>query len=134
MSNQLPDDSPTIRTHKRQFAWQILAPFLVMAGLIIAGAVLVVTGGTARTGVWADVSLVWLLVPALLIAFGLIIVTITIIYGMSKILQIIPHYTGRTQIFFDRVSAGTRRVADGATQPFIWTKQAGAALKTFFKR
>jgi hypothetical protein len=134
MSNQLPVDHPTIRAHKHQFAWQILVPFLVMAGLIIAGALLIVTGGTARTGVWADISLVWLLVPALLIAFGLILITITIIYGMSKILQIIPRYTGKAQDIFGRVSAGTRRVADGATKPFIWTKQAGAALKSIFRR
>ena len=32
--------SPTVRTHRRQFVWQILAPFLVMAGLVIAAAVL----------------------------------------------------------------------------------------------
>jgi hypothetical protein len=84
--------------------------------------------------VWADISLVWLLVPALLIALGLILITITIIYGMSKILQIIPRYTGKAHDNFGRISAGTRRVADGATKPFIWTKQVGAALKSIFRR
>ncbi len=134
MSNQLPDDHSTIRAHKRQFAWQILVPFLVMAGLIIAGSLLVVTGGSARTGVWADISLVWLLFPGLLIALGLIVISITIIYGMSKILQIIPRYTGKAQNIFNKVSAGTRQVADGATKPFIWTKQAGAVFKFIFRR
>jgi hypothetical protein len=134
MSNQLPHDPPTIRAHKRQFAWQILIPFVVMTGLIIAAAWLVLAGGIARTRVWADISLVWLLIPGLVIALGLIAVTVTIIYGMSKILQIIPHYSGRAQEISKRVSAGTRRIADGATKPFFWIKQTEAALKSIFRR
>jgi predicted membrane protein len=133
MANQLPDDHPTIRAHKRQFAWQILAPVIVIAGLVIAGAVLVTTGGRARTGVWADVSLIWLLIPALLLAFVFLAVIITVIYGMGKILQIIPRYSWKAQGFFNRVSSGTRRVADGTTKPFFWFKEAGAVIKSIFR-
>lgn len=133
MANQLPDDHPTIRAHKRQFAWQILAPVIVIAGLVIAGAVLVTTGGRARTGVWADVSLIWLLIPALLFAFVFLAVIITVIYGMGKILQIIPRYSWKAQGFFNRVSSGTRRVADGTTKPFFWFKEAGAVIKSIFR-
>jgi hypothetical protein len=134
MANQLPDDRPTVRAHKRQFAWQILIPFLVMAGLIIAGAVLVTTGGISRSSVWADVSVIWLLIPALLFAFGFLVAIITIIYGMSKILQIIPHYSGKAQDIFSRVSSGTRRVADGTTMPFFWFKEAWAGIKSIIRR
>jgi uncharacterized membrane protein YhdT len=134
MSNQLPEIRPTVRAHKRQFAWQILVPFLVMAGLIIAGALLVVTDGSARASVWADVSVIWLLVPALLLALAFLAVIITIIYGMTKILQIIPRYTWKAQVIFSRVSSGTRKVADGTTKPFFWYKQAGAIIKSIFRR
>ena len=133
MANQLPDDHPTIRAHKRQFAWQILAPVIVIAGLVIAGAVLVTTDGRARTGVWADVSLIWLLIPALLFAFVFLAVIITVIYGMGKILQIIPRYSWKAQGLFSRVSSGTRRVADGTTKPFFWFKEAGAVIKSIFR-
>ncbi len=67
MNNPNLGDRPTIQAHKRQFAWQILVPFLVVAGLIISGAVLIVTGGATRSSVWADISLIWLLIPALII-------------------------------------------------------------------
>lgn len=134
MSNQLSEGRPTARAHKRQFTWQILAPILVMTMLIITGALLVTTGGITRTSVWADVSMIWLLIPALLFAFSLLVVIITIIYGMIKILQIIPHYTGKAQDIFSRVSTGTRKVADGTTKPFFWYKQAGAVIKSIFRR
>lgn len=133
MENQRPDDRPTIHAHKRQFAWQILMPFLVMAGLIIAGAVLVVTGGAPRTGVWADISLIWLLAPALFFALAFLVIVITTIYGMAKLLQVIPHYTGKAQGVFALLSAGTRKVADGAAKPIVWFQQAGAAIKSIFK-
>ena len=134
MANQLPEVRPTIRDHKRQVAWQILAPFLVMAVLIIAGAVLVTTGGAARASTWADVSVIWLLIPALLVAFVFLAVLVTILYGMGKMLQIIPHYTGKAQGIFSRISSGTRRVADGTTKPFFWFKEAGAVVKSIFRR
>jgi uncharacterized membrane protein YhdT len=134
MSTQPPDDRPSIQTHKRQVSWQILVPFIVMAGLIIAGAGLVVTGGAARTGVWADVSIIWLLVPVLFIAFAILATLITIIYGMFKMLNLIPRYTGKTQTFFTRLSAGTRKVADGTTKPIFWFGQAGSVIKSIFRR
>ncbi len=133
MENQPPVERPTVRAHKRQFAWQILVPFLVMAGLIIAGALLVVTGGAPRTGVWADVSLIWLLVPALFIALMILAFVITAVYGMAKLLQILPHYTGKAQGIFALLSAGTRKVADGATKPIVWFRQAGAVIKSIFR-
>ena len=133
MANEPPVDRPTIRAHKRQFAWQILVPFLVMAGLIIAGAVLVVTGGAPRTGVWADISVIWLLAPALFFALAFLAIVITTIYGMAKLMQVMPHYTGKAQGIFALLSTGTRKVADGAAKPFVWFQQAGAAIKSIFK-
>jgi hypothetical protein len=133
MENQSPVDRPTIRAHKRQFAWQILVPFLMMAGLIIAGAVLVVTAGAPRTGVWADISMIWLLAPALFFALAFLAIAFTIIYGMAKLLQVIPRYTGKAQGIFALLSTGTRKLADGAAKPFVWFKQAGAVIKSIFR-
>ncbi|MEW6092435.1 MAG: hypothetical protein AB1531_00575, partial [Chloroflexota bacterium] len=74
--------SPTLRRHKRQVLWQILVPFVLMAGLAIAAALLVALGGAARTSLWRDVSLIWLLAPALVLALILIIVLGMLIYGL----------------------------------------------------
>jgi hypothetical protein len=133
MVNDPPVDRLTIRTHKHQFTWQILVPFLVMAGLIIAGVVLVVSDGAPRTGIWTDISVIWLLAPALIFALLILAIMITTIYGMAKMLQVMPHYTGKAQGIFALLSAGTRRLADGAVKPFVWFRQAGAVLKSIFR-
>ncbi|HEX7540981.1 MAG TPA: hypothetical protein VF352_02525 [Anaerolineales bacterium] len=134
MINQPPVDRPTVRAHKRQFTWQILVPFLVMAGLIIAGVVLVVSGGAPRTGVWADSLAIWLLTPVLFFALAILVIVVTIVYGMAKLLQVLPRYTGKAQGIFARLSTGTRKVADGSTKPFVWFQQAGAVIKSIFRR
>jgi hypothetical protein len=104
-----------------------------MAGLIIAGAVLIATGGAARNSVWADVSVIWLLIPALIIALTIMTLVVTTIYGMAKLLQILPHYTGKAQGIFSQVSSGTRKLGDGAARPFVWFHQAGAVIKYIFR-
>jgi len=134
MIDQTHIDSPTVRSHKRQFAWQILVPFLLMTGLIIAGAVLVVTGGLAQTRVWADVSIIWMLAPMLVFGLLFAVVLGLLIYGFVKMIQITPRYTGRVQGLAAAVSAGAHKVADGATKPVLWFRQAGAVIRSLIPK
>jgi len=134
MADQKTPDSPTLRNHKRQFAWQIVVPFLVMAGVIIAGVVLVVSGGSKQTGVWADVSIIWMLIPLLVLALFLAAVLGLLIYGMAKLTQIMPRFTGRAQGFADAVSVGARKVADGSAKPVMWVHQVGAVIKSLIPK
>ena len=104
-----------------------------MAALIIAGAVLVTSGGESQTGVWADVSLIWLIAPALFFALAFMAILVTTVYGMAKLLQVMPHFTSKAQGIFALLSTGTRKLADEATKPFVWFRQAGAVIKSIFK-
>ena len=127
-------DSPTLHAHKQQFAWQILVPFLLMTGLIIAGAVLVVTGGTSQTGVWADVSIIWMLIPVLVLGILLTIVLAALIYGFARLTRVTPHFTAKAQGIFSLVAAWSKKIADGTTKPVLWTQQAGAVIKSLFRK
>lgn len=134
MEKQPAADRSSIRSHKRQFTLQILVPFLIMAGLIIAGAVSAVTAGATRTGTLTDIAVIWLVLPALVLGAVILVLTITFIYGMAELLKLLPHYSGKAQDFFTFLSSGTRKLADGTTKPFIWFRQASAAIKSLFKR
>jgi hypothetical protein len=130
MKESPPVDSPTLRAHKRQRTWQILAPFLAMTAIILAAAVLVVAGGKTQTRLWADVSLIWLLAPLLALALFLAILLGFAIYGLARLLKATPRFTSRAQGIAEQTALGIRRVADGAAQPFIWVEQAGAAFRS----
>jgi hypothetical protein len=134
MDEQPRPESPTLRQHKRQMVWQIIIPFILMAVLLIAAAVLVTFGKTASTSLWRDVSLVWLLAPALVLALVAIVVLGAVIYGLARLKKAAPRVTSRAQELTLLGALGIRRIADGTTKPFIWLEQAGAAIRSIFKR
>ena len=132
MAAPQPIESPTLRAHRRQLAFQILVPFFVVTAFILFTAVMVATSATA-TRTWADVSTIWLIAPMLVFAFLLVIVLGFLIYGIARLLRVTPRYTGKAQDFFALLSTWARLIADGATKPFVWFQQAGAILKYIFK-
>jgi hypothetical protein len=129
---ELPhSESPSLRAHKHQRTWQILVPLVGVSALIIATAILAVSGGAPQARVWADLSVIWMLAPLLTFAVLLIGVLGFLIYGFYRLFLLLPGYTARLQDFVFRVDNGARRVADGIARPFIWIHQIGAALESF---
>ena len=133
MTDLKPVDSSTIRLHKRQVVWQIIVPFLLVTLILLAAGVWLVTGATAHTRAWADVSIIWIVAPLLLLALAALALLVLLIVGMAKLLQATPRFTSRAQQVADQIAAGTRKAADGAIKPFVWIEQAGAAIKSIFK-
>jgi hypothetical protein len=133
MSDLKPVDSFTIRLHKRQVLWQILVPFLLVTLMLLAAGVWLVWGETARAQVWADVSIIWLIIPLLLLTLVALAVLVALIVGLAKLLQVAPRYTLRAQQVAGQIADGTHKVADGAVKPFVWIEQAGAVVKSIFK-
>jgi hypothetical protein len=130
-------DSPTVRTHKRQFIWQILLPMIlvVLLGLTAGGFVIAASmTGTGQSRVWADVSTIWLIAPMLIFALLFVVLLGALIYGIAKLLKVTPRYTGKAQFYVALAAAGTRKVADGATKPVVWIRQIEAAIKSFFNK
>jgi hypothetical protein len=127
-------ETPSQRAHKRQLAWQILVPFLIFVALVIFLAVLVAAqAGSSSTQTWSNISLIWLIAPTLIFSLLLIFLLGFLIYGIARLMQVAPHYTGRVQVFFTMLSGRTRRLADGTVKPFVWFQQAGAILKSIFR-
>jgi uncharacterized membrane protein YjgN (DUF898 family) len=128
-----PVDSPSVRNHKSQLAWQILVPILLVAALVIAAAVLVVKSTGSASSTWADISTIWLIAPMLVFALVFVILLGFLIYGIARLLQVTPRYTGKVQNLFFQISGRTRGISNAATQPVVWVHQAGAILKSIFR-
>lgn len=133
MAEQSPPDTPTIRQHKRQYFWQILFPIFLflLIGAAAGGLVIWSTfSGLGQTRLWADVSLIWLLAPALVLAVLFVIVLGFVIYGLARLTKATPRLTSRAQELAEVGARGVRRAADGATQPFVWLEQGAAAIRS----
>ena len=133
--NALPAaETPSVHAHKRQLAWQILVPFLILAALVIILAVLVATqAGSSTNQTWSNISLIWLIAPTLIFSLVFIFLLGFLIYGLARLMRALPQFTGSVQDFFSLLSGKTRSFADGSVKPFVWFQQAGAILKSIFR-
>jgi len=126
-------DSPTLRAHKRQRFWQILAPIILVVLLAVVIGVFTARAEAGQTRLWADVATIWLVAPLMLFALLCLAVLGGMIYAIARLTQVTPRYTLQAQDFFFRLAGGVKRGADMAVKPVVWLEQARAALKSLFK-
>ena len=86
--------------HRRDFQLKILLPIILAS---IAAVVIGVLAGMAASGsstavsLWADISLIWLIMPVMVMALVIAILMVALVYGMNRLLKVTPHYTGLVQ-------------------------------------
>lgn len=134
MSDRPPFESLSLRRHRKQRFWHILLPFLLTAVIVLGGAALAAFGGGAgQARLWADISIIWLTLPALFFALLCLAVVVGLIYLLARLQRAVPPVTAKVQFFSRRVAGGARQVADKAVQPIVWLEEFGAMLKTLFR-
>ncbi len=126
--------SPTLRTHRRQFFWQILLPVIVVAAFLIAAGVGIALSGAAHARLWADVAIIWMLLPLLILGLLLLAALIGLIWLLVRARRALPLWTGRVQQVSERARREIVRVADLAAEPALRLAGFLAALRRFFGR
>ncbi len=125
--------TPSVQKHRHDLTWQIIVPIIVVGLIIIAGAVFISLGKTGSISLWSDISLIWIFLPALFMAFFAVIILAAAIYGMARLAKATPRFTSRAQELTSQVASGIQKVAGATAKPFFWLGQAGAAFRALFK-
>ena len=135
------NNRPSYRRHRRQTFWQVLLPVLLSVLLVLAGLVLLIllaNGGdpAGKLSVWADTSLIWVLLPMLGLGLMVILILGAVIYLLARLLKILPAYTTIVQHYFKVAENWVKALADKVTHPVVKVRgyQAGAGhlLKSLF--
>jgi len=130
-----PERNPnTEKTHRREVLLQITLPILVGVLIVIALATLVSSGSTNELGRWSQVTVIWLVLPVLLLSLLVLVLLAALIYGVSLLLGVIPRYACLTQYWFERVEGRVRKGADLAAEPVIKWQSARASMRRLFGR
>jgi hypothetical protein len=113
------DRSQSLSMHHKQVLWQIYAPVILGALLLIAGALLITYSGEGRITSWAHVSTV--LMALIMTGIGIIVllVLILLVYLFGKILGILPHYTSLAQAYTDLYAKTVQVALLRLTRPFF---------------
>ena len=127
-----PAEHPSYKNHRRQLWTQILIPLLIAIVIVIAVIVLT-TVATFRddgeVGRWAAISAIWIIIPIMAAGLLLLIVFIGIIYGMARLLALVPGYTGQALLIVWRIEGYIKRGADETVKPILALEGVTAALK-----
>lgn len=123
--------------HRRDLRWKIILPVVLSAVLCLALTVLVNiatfrdNGDVAR---WAEVSTIWLAIPAILVLLVSLVIHVGLVYLLAKLLNILPTYTGKAQDLFYKIEGLARRFGDSAAKPFIFINSVGAGINRILGR
>jgi hypothetical protein len=134
---QLKRNPKTHAIYKREVFWQITIPLLVGILLILAavGAIIFLTlQPVTEVGRWAGVSLMWLILPALFFALLFLALVSGLIYAVSFLLRVIPHYALMIQLYIEQGRRKISQLLNLSTEPILRFRSIWAAIRYAFGR
>ncbi len=109
----------TYRQHRREVWWQVFLPLVI--GILVIGSV---SGGLVAAeyrdaSVWADVSLIWLILPVCFLALIPFAIFAALLVGATLGLQRLPPLALMLQQSMKQVEDAVKRGADRAAEPVL---------------
>jgi hypothetical protein len=105
--------------HTSEVLWQITLPLIICAVGLLAISVLAVELGQVDARRWGSISLIWLILPAMLVVLIVFLLLVAGILGALKIIQVIPGAAFRLQKVLNRVDDVTTSAGNWIAEPFI---------------
>ena len=130
-------NSVTEADHKRDVLWQITLPFVVGVLVIIIFGVFVIASavkGPEGVSLWADISLIWLILPALFFTLLATAVLGALLYGVIRLIDVLPRYTYKAQNVLAAIQRKLTQISNTAAEPVMKTNTWTAALKALFRQ
>ena len=125
---------------RRTIIWQIALPLgLAFMGAVVLGVLVSLPGGAATRSPWADVSLMLLIMPTVILGLLLLVVVGAAGYGLYRALPFVPIYAKIAQDFVAivayRVQAGANKVSGGVLSvraALAAVQRTAAGLRSIF--
>ncbi len=123
--------------HRRETFRQIILPFIigiVLVLLVVAAIIIFATHSLINLNRWASVSIIWMIIPSMLIALILLVVVLGLLFGITRLLGILPGYTKIVQSYFTRAESVVSNITDQAVEPFLRLRSVWAVTRRRGKR
>lgn len=125
-----PERNPvTHQIHRREVLWQVTVPLIVAILVVLALMALAVVGSPASASTWADISLIWLIIPAMFGGLVVLIITAALAYGIIWLVRNVPIYTRKVQAFMANVAVMSKRIGDKVVAPIMAVQGFSASAR-----
>jgi len=129
----LPERNPkTHAEHRREVFWQITLPMVIgVLMLLVALASIIVLANQSLTDLSrvADVSIIWMILPSLILALIILVMLIGVVYAIISVLRVFPPYARIVQLYFERGKGEVSRTSNKITEPIIRMHSISAAAR-----
>lgn len=107
------------QNHRKQVFWQITVPLIAVVVVILAVAVLAATGSGQSTSLWANISLIWLLIPVMVFALILMVILAGLVYAVIWLVRILPGYSMQVLNFMIAISSQVEKLGNAIVEPIL---------------
>jgi hypothetical protein len=83
---------------------------------------------------WADISVIWLIIPMMLVVLVLLVLVGGITYGIIWVIGNLPPLAFQALKYFKQANSIVRKGSDTAVKPFIRIQELQASWRAFWKR
>jgi len=131
-SPHLERNPKTHAEHRRETFWQITFPLMIGILLLLAAVAVIILSATqpvTDVGRWADVSLMWLILPSLFFALILLVLLIGFVYLISFLLRLIPRYALIVQLYFEAGKKKVSQLSNLSIEPILRMRSIWAAVR-----
>jgi FtsH-binding integral membrane protein len=131
LSHLVPQrNEDTHAQHRKQMFWQVFFPLgvgvILMLGVCVLPVAAVAQNGDVSK--WADISLIWLILPALILSVIPLALLVGMIYGVTRLVGVLPGWMFKLQGLLETVKMYVRRYADKVVEPVIWYESFRASV------
>jgi hypothetical protein len=134
----IPERNPLVHDeHRRDTFRQIYLPLIigiVLVLIVVAAIIILAAHSLSNLNRWASVSIIWMILPTMLIALILLIVALGLLFGVTRLLGILPGYSKIVQSYFSQAEGVVSHISDKTVEPFLRLRSAWAVTRRSSKR
>ena len=124
----------TRKRHQKEVLWQITVPMLIGSGILLALALTAVGLAPVDASRWADISMIWLIIPAMFVTLLALIFLGASIYGVMRLILVLPKYSYQALGWLLLFGLQLRRLNDRLVEPFLRMHMLSASMKALGRR
>jgi hypothetical protein len=124
-----PRNPFTHQKHRREVFWQVTIPLAAGLIIVLALAVGVTFASSGLASRLADVSLIWLILPAMVITLVFLVLTAGLAYGVIWLIGKLPPLAFKIHKFLLLFSTRVRKISDKAVEPVIRVESLKASWR-----
>jgi sterol desaturase/sphingolipid hydroxylase (fatty acid hydroxylase superfamily) len=123
--------------HRREVFWQISLPLLIGVLLILAiviGVIFSATQPITEVSRWANISMIWMIMPALFFALLFMIILAGLVYAISVLFHHVPRYAAIVQLYLERGKEKVNQFSNQIVEPILKTRSTWAVVRWIGRR